>query len=499
MTVRSCKLLLLAAFTAILFVPNTLIGQPSDFSQAYKRAESAVVQVQAGLSRGTGFLVSPDYLIVTNDHVISGSEDVSVILPQPDSGVATRVRATVAASNRDRDLAVLRINPDQCRGCQPLPLAEELPKPGTRVAAMGFPLSQPLTITSGIVAAIREGAIISDVTLNSGNSGGPLLSLDGRVVGVNTFRSGQSGEATNISGSLLVSQLKPLLKQAREAPLPEADTLPVVSSEVYRVSYLRKAASSVDTSAYEEAMSARSGGGFQIRVSTPVSPFVEARGIGAKREKREQKERMVPVERLFSSRASYRSWERFVGNRTSPLIAIEVIPKVSETTGSIFERAFSEALVGVQGQAELEFEGDVGSVRLFRNGKLVLPVVGGIHFNEAFIDNPAISLTDVVGQGYYAYRPEIFRPDSTGTPPSIVIWVTDLMTEGEMSLATRFELPPEIVARAWNDFEQFYSAVEPDQPFIRAKPELFQSWCDHRDRWPSSWPLSMESGPCQKL
>ncbi len=220
--------------------------------------------------------------------------------------------------------------------------------------------------------------------------------------------------------------------------------------------------------------------------------------MGAKREKREQKERMVPVDRLYSSRTSYRSWQRFVGNRTIPLIAIEVIPKTSETTGSIFERAFSEALIGVQGQADLAFEGDVGSVRLFRNGKLVRPVVGGVHFNEVFIDNPAISLADVAGQGYYAYRPEVFRPDSSGMPPSIVVWVTDLMAGG-MSLATRFELPPKLVARAWNDFEQFYSAVEPDQPFIRAEPELFQSWCDNRERWPSSWPMSIESGPCKNL
>lgn len=496
---RDYKLVLSGALAAILIVPAASFGQPSDFSQVYKQAESAVVRVQAGLSRGTGFLVGPEHLIVTNDHVVSGSKDVSVILPPADTGPATRVPAKVAATNRSRDLAVLRINPDQCVGCQPLPLAGEPPEPGTRVAAMGFPLSQPLTITSGIVAAIREGAIISDVTLNSGNSGGPLLSLDGRVVGVNTFRAGQSGEATNISGSLLVSQVRPLLKEARNAPLPKPDTLPVTPSEPYRITDLRKTASSVDTSAYEEAMKVRSGGGFQIKLSTPVSPFVELREIGAKRRRREQEARMVPVDRLYSSRNSYRSWERYVGNRTSPLVAVEVIPKYSETTGSIFGRAFTKGLVGVSPQAKLEFEGDVGSVRLFRNGKLVEPVVGGIHFNEAFIDNPVARLSDVVGQGYYAYRPDVFRPDSTGTPPSIVIWITDLMTEGEMSLATRFELPPGLVARAWNDFEQYYSAVEPDQPFIRAKPKLFQSWCDDRDRWPSSWPMSMESGPCKKL
>src|SRR2546425_11811693 len=87
---------------------------------------------------------------------------------------------------------------------------------GERIIAVGFPLSQQSSVTSGIVSSVRERAIISDVNINHGNSGGPLLSLPVDVVGVNTFID-RGGSVSGVSGSILISQLAPLIDVGADA------------------------------------------------------------------------------------------------------------------------------------------------------------------------------------------------------------------------------------------------------------------------------------------
>src|SRR5205823_7011310 len=154
-------------------------------------------------------------VLVTNEHVIAGGQSVSVTV---DSIV--RVPAKVVVRDHDADLAVLVFDTSACGSCPRLHLARpdssgRVVLPGERIIAVGFPLSQQSSITSGIVSSVRESAIISDVNINHGNSGGPLLNLAGEVVGVNTFID-PGGNGPGVSGSILISQLAPLLKRAAD-------------------------------------------------------------------------------------------------------------------------------------------------------------------------------------------------------------------------------------------------------------------------------------------
>lgn len=457
----------------------------------YERARAGVVRVRAGLSHGTGFIIRREglgELIVTNDHVIAGASSVSVILDS-----LTRVPAQVVVRGRDEDLALLRIHPGVCDGCAPLQMAaldrlDEQVRPGVRVVALGFPLTQHLTMTSGIVASVRDGAVISDVNINPGNSGGPLIAFSGEVVGVNTFlEEGRAGPG--ISGSIAITELEPLLEEAADtlASLPAVDStlLPVMADESYPVARLRSMARSVSIERYNEQLEEMEAGDFRIRLATPVSHFVAVREygqeVGAERRERERRAG-VPEEELFSALEPYRSWVRYVGNRTQPAVTLEVRSETKEKLGSAFARAFAGG-----GQAKFKFKGDVGSVRLYRNGTLVEPLLGGPRVNPVFIDNPLMELKDVVGEGYYAYRPETFRPDSLGVPPSIVVAIEDLK-EPEENLENRYELPPKAVARVWNDFEGYFQSVDPGGSFTPSNPDLFKSMCDERERWPDDWP-----------
>ncbi|MCG5212000.1 trypsin-like peptidase domain-containing protein [Streptosporangium soli] len=150
----------------------------------------SVVSVQAGGSSGSGFVIDAAGHILTNEHVVSGSAQVSVVLED-----GRRLRADVIGSDDRNDLAVLAVPAGQ--GLVPAVLGRSGDVTvGDQVLAVGSPLGLSGTVTSGIVSAVdrevpfgRGGqttAVQTDASINPGNSGGPLVNARGEVIGVNT-------------------------------------------------------------------------------------------------------------------------------------------------------------------------------------------------------------------------------------------------------------------------------------------------------------------------
>ena len=150
-------------------------------------------------SLGSGVIVSPDGVIVTNLHVIQGSDQITVALAD-----RREFEATIVGADEATDLAVLRID----AGDGELPFLElgdsDAARVGDIVLAIGNPYGVGQTVTSGIISAqartgVRGGAFIqTDAAINPGNSGGALITLNAKLIGINTVIVSRSGGSVGI-------------------------------------------------------------------------------------------------------------------------------------------------------------------------------------------------------------------------------------------------------------------------------------------------------------
>lgn len=157
-------------------------------NEVAERVTSSVVSVTSRRLQGSGVLLNSDGLIVTNHHVVDGASRVRVTLRD-----GRELLARVVGSDPETDLAVLDLSGT---GFPAADLSEDLPPEiGTWVLAIGNPMGLSHTVTFGIISArgragvgiaLYEDFLQTDAAINNGNSGGPLVNLDGQVVGINT-------------------------------------------------------------------------------------------------------------------------------------------------------------------------------------------------------------------------------------------------------------------------------------------------------------------------
>lgn len=166
-------------------------------------------------SLGSGFVIDPDGIVITNNHVIDGADRIEVTFID-----GTTLPAEVEGTDPKTDLAVLRVKSDK-----KLPYVElgdsDKARVGDWVIAIGNPFGLGGTVTAGIISALNrdihagnyDDFIQTDAAINRGNSGGPLFDLDGRVVGVNSAIISPSGASVGIGFAVPTSTVKPIVDQ----------------------------------------------------------------------------------------------------------------------------------------------------------------------------------------------------------------------------------------------------------------------------------------------
>ncbi len=169
-------------------------------------------------SAGSGFIISSDGYILTNNHVVDGADQVTVRLSD-----RRELDAKVVGTDEQTDIALLKID------AKNLPVVtigdSTLLKPGQWVVAVGSPFGMDHTVTHGIVSAVGRGYdrsqqyvpfIQTDVPINPGNSGGPLFNLDGQVVGINSQIFSNTGGYMGVSFAIPISVAMNTMKQLKE-------------------------------------------------------------------------------------------------------------------------------------------------------------------------------------------------------------------------------------------------------------------------------------------
>ncbi len=201
-------------------------GEQLSFQEIYKKMIPSVVSItatsQSAVSTGTGIIMSSDGYIITNYHVVSDAQQVTVLLSNSEEYTASQV-----GGDETSDLMVLKI---EAENLTPAEFGDsEAVEVGDSVLAIGDPLGVELrgTMTNGIICGINRDVSVGDRTmtlmqtnaaLNSGNSGGPLVNMAGQVIGINTMKLTSSNYTTveGLGFAIPISTAKPIIDELTE-------------------------------------------------------------------------------------------------------------------------------------------------------------------------------------------------------------------------------------------------------------------------------------------
>ncbi|MDB6452155.1 DegQ family serine endoprotease [Falsirhodobacter sp. 20TX0035] len=166
---------------------------------------------------GSGFIISEDGYIVTNNHVIENADDIQI-----ETFTGKTLKAKLIGTDKSTDIALLKVESPEPLPFVPFGDSDHM-RVGDWVLAMGNPLGQGFSASSGIVSARNRALsgtyddfIQTDAAINRGNSGGPLFNMDGQVIGVNTAILSPNGGSIGIGFSMASNVVQKVVDQLRE-------------------------------------------------------------------------------------------------------------------------------------------------------------------------------------------------------------------------------------------------------------------------------------------
>lgn len=193
-------------------------GSPfEDFFREFQDRNKDQNRPRRSSALGSGFVISEDGYVVTNNHVIDGADEIQIEFFD-----GKELKAKVVGTDPNTDIALLKVEADT-----PLPFVSfgdsDTARVGDFVMAMGNPLGQGFSVSAGIVSARNRALsgtyddyIQTDAAINRGNSGGPLFNMDGQVIGVNTAILSPNGGSIGIGFSMASNVVKRVVDQLKE-------------------------------------------------------------------------------------------------------------------------------------------------------------------------------------------------------------------------------------------------------------------------------------------
>ena len=398
-------------------VKNAPSTDKSDLNVLFEKLKNSVVKVRAEAHDGSGFIVDPAGLVVTNNHVVESSGYVAVQFDQK-----RKVMAKVLANDTDKDIAVLWANLKAFPEAVVVNLvsadATSQLVVGERVFTIGCPLGREKVLTTGVVSKVETKAITSDININPGNSGGPLFNLRGEATGIT--RAGLRLLASIVP----IAEVRPVIEQARQKMAvnasPAADLLPVEPTDFFPsdalVSLLQRP-EKMDTKPYFFPV-----GQFEVGVLTPAVRYylghrdeMELARKAAKRSGSDPSQTKVPAQAVEHAQ-DY-----------PPTLIVRVVPKFSVMWKVKFKNGFQK-------------------MRLLCGGKEIPPIDPGR--SEYELHDQRNRVIDTTMQGFYSYPPDAISP-SCGTMS------LEIYSEKDPNTPITQPVETGTVQRVWADFEPY--------------------------------------------
>jgi serine protease Do len=204
------------------------------FKQFRKNMPQHEAKPQPTLAQGSGFFISPDGYIVTNNHVVEDAEDITVTMEDGD-----KFPAKLIGTDPRTDVALIKVKTPDGKAFPYVEFETRDPRVGDWVLAIGNPFGLGGTVTAGIISAhnrdIGSGPydyLQIDAAVNRGNSGGPSFDLDGKVVGVNTAIFSPSGGNVGIAFAVPAALVQEVVTQLKATGTVDRGWLGVVIQNV---------------------------------------------------------------------------------------------------------------------------------------------------------------------------------------------------------------------------------------------------------------------------
>jgi S1-C subfamily serine protease len=396
--------------------PDNVSGRSSNLSLLFERLKKSTVTVRTDGYEGSGFLVDPAGLVVTNNHVVEFSRYLAVLFDQKH-----KVTARLLAANPGKDIAVLWVN------LQALPeavIAPLVPSKagsqvvvGERVFTIGSPMGREKVLTSGVISKVEHTSIFSDININPGSSGGPLFNFRGEVTGIT------SAQMHLLASIIPIDDARPVIEQARHklsgALPPSAELLPVEPDDFFPADAL------LSLLRHHERMDVRpyffTAGDFSVEMLTPPLRYYlynkDEMQAMHKRPKHsgEDSQQVELPERVLEEAQEYQ-----------PTVIIRVVPK-----HGFWSRQFKDSFRGM---------------RLLCAGKEVPPIDPGRSHYE--LRDPDDHIKGTTTEGFYSYQPDAISP----TCGSVKL---EIFTENHPGTPITRSIDSATLERIWADMEPY--------------------------------------------
>jgi Trypsin-like peptidase domain len=422
--------------------PRTPVVAPNTAgANILARWQDSVVELWTSTTHASGFVVGASGWIATNQRVVASATSVEVQLTP-----ALKVAGTVVAAQPGRDVAIIRIDPGALASVAPVALLCSSPSPPPaaeqRVFAIGVPLRQPKSVSSGTLGRVGPHALETDLDLEPGSAGGPAFDADGTVLGVTSIVDGSDERRLDyrvVRAGDVCAVMAAAEKLAKDAAPPSAARLPVEPTRPFPPGALEAIAKQHASSRSPYLASSSD---FDVAFITPGLVYAARHQTRpTSLPERTMRTRLPDPEAEQRARAlmDFGRWSDYFADYP-PVLLVRVTPRLVEGFWKMVARGAAQTQ-GMSLPPMKHFKSGFARMQAFCDNTEVTPI-------HPFLLERPISDTNTIDEGLYVFDPGALTPDCGSV--RLVLYSQKSPDNGET-----LTVDDKLLQQVWQDFAAY--------------------------------------------